>query len=79
MTRVRASGASIPVIKGWRASPMPSKKLTTPPHLQWANPTKLPDSTMLLALTGWMDGGSVSTGTVRQLMADRDLVAPMPA
>src|SRR5439155_11645041 len=54
--------------------PMPSKKPMTPPHLQWANPIKLPDSTMLLALTGWMDGGSVSTGTVRQLMNDRDLV-----
>ena len=53
---------------------MPAKKPTTAAHLQWVNSLKLPDSTMLLALTGWMDGGSVSTGTVRQLMADRDLV-----
>lgn len=29
---------------------------------------KLSNSTLLLALTGWMDGGSVSTGTVRHLM-----------
>ncbi len=29
----------------------------------------LKDGTLLLALTGWMDGGSVSTGTVKQLMA----------
>lgn len=30
--------------------------------------------TMLLALTGWMDGGDVSTGTVRGLMEGRALV-----
>lgn len=29
---------------------------------------------MLLALTGWMDGGLVSTGTVKNLMDGRDLV-----
>ncbi len=29
---------------------------------------------MLVALTGWMDGGLVSTGTVRQLMDGKDLV-----
>src|SRR5688572_3911808 len=29
---------------------------------------KLNKATLLLALTGWMDGGSVSTGTVKQLM-----------
>jgi proteasome assembly chaperone (PAC2) family protein len=34
---------------------------------------KLNDATMLLALTGWMDGGFVSTGTVRSLMADREI------
>jgi hypothetical protein len=33
----------------------------------------LAGSTMLIALTGWMDGGLVSTGTVRQLMEGRDL------
>jgi hypothetical protein len=33
------------------------------------------DATMLLALTGWMDGGDVSTGTVKRLMEGRELVA----
>ena len=33
----------------------------------------VPGSTMLLALGGWMDGGSVSTGTVRHLMSNRPL------
>lgn len=35
---------------------------------------RLNDATMLLALTGWMDGGFVSTGTVKQLMEGRNLV-----
>jgi len=35
---------------------------------------KLTGATMLLALTGWMDGGLVSTGTVKNLMDGRDLV-----
>jgi proteasome assembly chaperone (PAC2) family protein len=34
----------------------------------------LPQSTLLLALTGWMDGGDVSTGTVKHLMENRQLV-----
>jgi proteasome assembly chaperone (PAC2) family protein len=34
----------------------------------------MPGSTLLLALTGWMDGGAVSTGTVRQLMEGRNLI-----
>ncbi len=34
---------------------------------------QLTDGTLLLALTGWMDGGFVSTGTVRQLMDGREL------
>ncbi|MGB7160721.1 MAG: PAC2 family protein [Tepidisphaeraceae bacterium] len=34
---------------------------------------RLDDATLLLALTGWMDGGDVSTGTVRRLMEGRDL------
>jgi proteasome assembly chaperone (PAC2) family protein len=34
-------------------------------------PPSLTDATMLLALTGWMDGGHVSTGTVRRLMDNR--------
>ncbi len=39
------------------------------------NMPKLSDATMLLALTGWMDGGLVSTGTVRHVMQGRDLTA----
>ena len=35
---------------------------------------RLEGATMLLALTGWMDGGLVSTGTVKHLMEGRDLV-----
>src|SRR3954465_1562966 len=34
---------------------------------------KLTDATLLLALTGWMDGGAVSTGTVRQIMDHREV------
>lgn len=37
------------------------------------NTPKLNDATLLLALTGWMDGGLVSTGTVKHLMRGRDL------
>src|SRR5690349_9219634 len=47
---------------------MPQKPLTL------LNTPRLTDGTMLLALTGWMDGGLVSTGTVKHLMANRDLV-----
>lgn len=32
------------------------------------------DATLLLALSGWMDGGLVSTGTVRRMMENRELV-----
>jgi proteasome assembly chaperone (PAC2) family protein len=39
------------------------------------NTPALTHSTLLLALTGWMDGGHVSTGTVRHLMQNRDLTA----
>jgi hypothetical protein len=42
-------------------------------HLEKLSIPKLTDATMLLALTGWMDGGFVSTGTVRSLMADREI------
>jgi len=34
----------------------------------------LSNATLLLALTGWMDGGDVSTGTVKHLMDNRELV-----
>ena len=42
-------------------------------HLRINDLPKLKDATMLLALTGWMDGGLVSTGTVRSLMDGREL------
>src|SRR3954452_8537057 len=45
------------------------------PSLTIQNMPRLTDGTMLLALTGWMDGGLVSTGTVRHLMQGRDLTA----
>lgn len=49
----------------------PLQMQTTPTFL---NDVSAPGTTMLLALGGWMDGGSVSTGTVRHLMNDRPLV-----
>jgi proteasome assembly chaperone (PAC2) family protein len=36
-------------------------------------PPKLENATMLLALTGWMDGGDVSTGSVRAIMGRREV------
>ena len=36
------------------------------------HPVKLDGGPLLVALTGWMDGGLVSTGTVQRLMAGRD-------
>src|SRR5215213_6865761 len=46
------------------------------PHdpLTLVNTPRMDGSTLLLALTGWMDGGLVSTGTVNHLMQGRDLV-----
>ena len=41
------------------------------PHLKMLARPKLSGGTLLLALTGWMDGGLVSTGTVRRMMEDR--------
>ena len=35
---------------------------------------RIEGATMLLALTGWMDGGLVSTGTVKHLMEGRELL-----
>lgn len=43
------------------------------PHLKMQACPKLTRGTMLLALSGWMDGGLVSTGTVRRMMQDRTL------
>jgi len=34
---------------------------------------KLENATLLLALTGWMDGGDVSTGSVRAIMGRREV------
>src|SRR4029450_4125268 len=36
-------------------------------------PPRMTDATLLLALTGWMDGGDVSTGTVKRLMEEREV------
>jgi proteasome assembly chaperone (PAC2) family protein len=44
----------------------PLTLLNDPPHLT--------DATLLLALTGWMDGGDVSTGTVKRLVENRDVI-----
>lgn len=48
--------------------------------VKWLNAEPVPGATMLLALSGWMDGGFVSTGTVTNLMRNRDLrkVAEVP-
>jgi len=46
-----------------------------PDSLTILNAPALKRSTLLLALGGWMDGGHVSTGTVRHLMQGRDLTA----
>lgn len=43
-------------------------------HLTILNRPRLTDGTLLLALTGWMDGGHVSTGTVGRMMENRTLV-----
>jgi proteasome assembly chaperone (PAC2) family protein len=41
-------------------------------ELQIVAQPRLHQPTLLLALSGWMDGGLVSTGTVRRLMEGRD-------
>lgn len=51
---------------------MPTDALQTLPGL-----CRLNDATMLLAFSGWMDGGEVSTGTVKNLLAN--LAAPKVA
>jgi proteasome assembly chaperone (PAC2) family protein len=45
-----------------------------PSPLTLLDSPRLRDAPMLLALTGWMDGGLVSTGTVKHLMEGRELV-----
>src|SRR5688572_2456332 len=45
-----------------------------PPELKLKrNPPRLENATLLLALTGWMDGGDVSTGSVRAIMGRREV------
>lgn len=45
-----------------------------PPQLKLKPRTpQLQDATLLLALTGWMDGGDVSTGSVRAIMGRREV------
>jgi proteasome assembly chaperone (PAC2) family protein len=43
-----------------------------PSQLQISAAPKLQNATLLLALTGWMDGGDVSTGTVKHLIQGRE-------
>ena len=45
-----------------------------PVDLSITQPIQLDNGTLLVAMTGWMDGGLVSTGTVQRIMADRDNV-----
>lgn len=45
------------------------------PYLHLLDPTPYQDATLVLAFSGWMDGGDVSTGTVQQLV---DLLAAEP-
>jgi proteasome assembly chaperone (PAC2) family protein len=40
-------------------------------HLTFFNRPQLHDATLLFALSGWMDGGMVSTGTVKRMMDSR--------
>src|SRR5580765_7813352 len=52
--------------------PLPSSAAmirAMPEYLNILQRPKMRDATMLLALTGWMDGGLVSTGTVRHFMS----------
>ena len=48
--------------------------MPTPAALTILDAPRMPGSTMLLALTGWMDGGLVSTGTVKHVMRGRNLI-----
>lgn len=46
-----------------------SNKIEIPPGvLQISRSSSLKDATLVLAFSGWMDGGDVSTGTVRRLV-----------
>lgn len=43
-------------------------------HLTFLSDAKLSGGTMLMALTGWMDGGLVSTGTLQGIMSDMNVL-----
>ena len=43
----------------------------SPEYLKMLAEPRLDNATMLVALSGWMDGGDVSTGTVKQLLRGR--------
>src|SRR2546423_8789426 len=45
----------------------------TPAQLKLLAEPQLNNATLLLALSGWMDGGEVSTGTVKQIMGRREV------
>ena len=47
--------------------------MDTPSPLKIVAEPKLTNATLLLALTGWMDGGDVSTGTVKTCMGRREV------
>jgi proteasome assembly chaperone (PAC2) family protein len=47
--------------------------MTIPSQLKVHAEPKLENATLLLALTGWMDGGDVSTGTVKTIMGRREV------
>src|SRR4029453_14961750 len=47
--------------------------METPSQLKLLAEPRLDNATLLLALTGWMDGGDVSTGTVKTAMGRREV------
>ena len=52
-----------------------SKPISLAELLTFSSQPELDDATMLLAFSGWMDGGDVSTGTIQRLV---DLVDATP-
>ena len=59
--------------KGPRKNPQPSQTTETmktkPENLiEFRSQPRLTDATLLMAFTGWMDGGEVSTGTVNRII-----------
>lgn len=52
---------------------MPTARKAPPQLKLKANPPRFENATLLLALTGWMDGGDVSTGSVRAIMGRREV------